>query len=64
MLKSEAITLLGGTVSNVAKNLGITVSAVSQWPDDPEPLPPSVRDRVQAELFRRQQAVIEPTPAD
>lgn len=52
MLKVDAITLLGGTVTAVAEAVGITTSAVSQWPDE---LPPSIRDRVQAALYRRQQ---------
>lgn len=53
MKKSEAIDLLGGTPSAAAKAIGISPSAVSQWPDD-EDLSDAVRDRVQAALWRRQ----------
>lgn len=50
MNKSEAIQLLGGSVSAAADAIGITRSAVSQWPDD---LPDAIRDRVQAALARK-----------
>jgi hypothetical protein len=53
MKKSEAIDLLGGTTSAAAKAIGISPSAVSQWPDD-EDLSDAIRDRVQAALWRRQ----------
>lgn len=50
MLKSEALEALGGTVAAAAKAIGITPQAVGQWPDE---LPPAIRDRVQAALWRR-----------
>lgn len=52
MKKAEAIALLGNTHSSAARAIGITTSAVSQWPDD---LPPSISDRVQAALWRMEQ---------
>ncbi len=59
MQKSEAISLLGGTVTAAAQAVGVTTSAVSQWPDE---LPPSIRDRVQAALWRREDGnAIRPT---
>ena len=54
MKKAEALELLGGTVTAAAEAIGISTSAVSQWPDE---LPDSVRDRVQAALWRKKQAV-------
>ena len=51
MKKTQAIALLGGTVSAAAKACGITSSAVSQWPDD---LTKNQVDRVQAALLRMQ----------
>ena len=51
MQKSEAIRLLGGNKAEAARAIGISHSAVSQWP---EVLPDSIRDRVQAALFRRE----------
>lgn len=53
MLKSDAIRLLGGSPTSAARLIGISASAVSLWPDD---LPPRIADRVQAALWRRQQA--------
>jgi transposase-like protein len=50
MLKSEAIKALGGTVAAAAREIGITPQAVGQWPEE---LPPAIRDRVQAALWRR-----------
>lgn len=50
MEKKRAIELLGGTVSSAAEAIGITTSAVSQWPDE---LPDRVADRVLAALVRR-----------
>ena len=49
MNKSEAIKLLGGTVSSAASVVGITPQAVSSWPDL---LPQRLIDRVQAALWR------------
>lgn len=59
MKKSEAIQALGGTVTSAAREVGITPQAVGQWPDE---LPPAIRDRVQAALYRRARA-IEGAPA-
>lgn len=50
MNKSEAIQLLGGTQVAAANELGITSSAVSQWPD---PLTPQIENRVLAHMFRK-----------
>lgn len=49
MKKSEALELLGGTPASAARAIGITPSAVSQWPDE---LPAAIADRVQAALWR------------
>jgi len=49
MLKSEALQLLGGSLKSAAKHIGITPQAISGWPDE---LTPSIRDRVQAALWR------------
>lgn len=53
MDKQEAIRLLGGTPTKAAEAIGVTVGAVSLWPD---PLPRRIADRVQAALWRREQA--------
>lgn len=53
MEKAKAIELLGGSVALAAKQCGLTSSAVSQWP---EVLPPRIVDRVQAALWRKEQA--------
>ena len=53
MLKSEAIQTLGGSVAVAAREIGITPQAVGQWPEE---LPPAIRDRVQAALWRREHA--------
>jgi transposase-like protein len=50
MLKTKAVELLGGTISAVAAAVGVSPSAVSQWPDE---LPPRIEDRVLAALARR-----------
>ena len=50
MNKSTAIQLLGGSVVSAAKEVGVSPSAVSQWPD---PLPERVADRVLAALARK-----------
>ena len=52
MMKSEAILLLGGSVTKAAAAIGINSQAISQWPDT---LPARLRDRVQAALWRMQQ---------
>lgn len=51
MDKRTAIELLGGTVSIAAQKLGITSSAISQWPDEGD-LPESAENRVLAHLAR------------
>lgn len=53
MKKAEAIQLLGGTVSAVAKATGITYQAVRQWPEE---LPQRIEDRVIAALYRQKEA--------
>ena len=45
MLKTQAIELLGGSITAAAKAIGISYHAVHQWPDD---LPPRIADRVYA----------------
>lgn len=50
MLKSKAIRLLGGSPSAAADAVGVSSSAVSQWPDV---LPARIADRVLAALARR-----------
>ncbi len=50
MLKSKAIQLLGGTPTAAAAAIGVTPSAVSQWPPV---LPPAIEDRVVAALARK-----------
>lgn len=50
MLKTRAIELLGGTVSEAAKQVGVTYQAVVKWPDV---LPPRIADRVLAALARK-----------
>lgn len=59
MDKREAIRLLGGTATAAARAIGITPQAVSGWPDDVD-LPPAIRDRVQAALWRMQQMPQQP----
>lgn len=54
MQKSEAISLLGGTVEEAAKAIRITSSAISQWP---EVLPPRLQDRVLAACLREEIAI-------
>ena len=49
MTKQQAIRALGGTVAAAARRVGVTGSAISQWPDD---LPPRLEDRVLAALAR------------
>ncbi len=54
MRKSEAILALGGSIAAAAREIGITPQAVGQWPDE---LPPAIRDRVQAALWRRAELI-------
>lgn len=50
MNKATAIELLGGTVSSAAEQVGVSASAVSQWPDE---LPERIADRVLAAMARK-----------
>lgn len=52
MTKTEAISLLGGSVARAAEAIGINSQAISQWPTE---LPARLIDRVQAALWRMQQ---------
>lgn len=61
MTKDQAIKLLGGTPSKAADAIGVTVSAVSQWPEE---LTPAIRDRVQAALWRVSQGKADPVKVD
>jgi len=51
MKKSEAIRLLGGTIGDAARAIGISYQAVSKWPDE---LSRKIEDRVTAALSRRE----------
>lgn len=53
MDKTEAIRRLGGTPAEAARRVGISTSAVSQWPD---PLPQRIADRVIAAIARAEAA--------
>jgi hypothetical protein len=50
MEKAKAIELLGGTVTSAAIEIGVTPSAIAQWP---EQLPSRLSDRVLAALARK-----------
>jgi len=50
MRKSKAIELLGGSVTAAADAVGVSPSAVSQWPDK---LPERIADRVLAVMARK-----------
>ena len=50
MEKNHAINLLGGTIRLAAESVGITVQAVSAWPDV---LPSTIADRVEAAYHRK-----------
>lgn len=60
MKKSDAIELLGGSVSAAAKAIGVSYQAVRKWPDE---LPPRIADRVHAYLWRQKQAAQPGKPA-
>lgn len=60
MPKSAAIALLGGTVSEAARRIGVTQSAITQWPDV---LPARLQDRVLAALAREHLAHLWPPAA-
>lgn len=49
MNKAKAIGLLGGTVAEAAKRLGVSYQAVNKWPEE---LPPRIADRIVAALAR------------
>lgn len=63
MLKTEAIDLLGGSITAAAAAVNVTYQAVDKWPDV---LPQRIADRVQAALWRIANGVPHPTtdPAD
>lgn len=50
MQKTQAIELLGGTVTSTANAIGISYQAVDKWPDV---LPARIADRVLAAVARR-----------
>jgi hypothetical protein len=50
MDKTEAIRILGGSLTAAAEAVGISYQAVKDWPD---PLPPRIADRVLAHLARK-----------
>jgi hypothetical protein len=50
MDKATAITLIGPSLSDAARAIGVTNQAISQWPD---PLPRRIEDRVLAAQARR-----------
>jgi hypothetical protein len=52
MDKRTALHMMGGTLADAARELGITSSAISQWPDE-GPLPESAENRVLAWLARK-----------
>lgn len=60
MHKAEAIKLLGGSVSAAAGAIGVSYQAIGKWPDV---LPARIADRVQAALWRMQQATTATEPA-
>lgn len=49
MHKTDAINLLGGSVTHAAAAIGINTQAISQWPEE---LPPRIADRVIAACVR------------
>lgn len=60
MLKTQAIELLGGSITAAAKAIGITYQAVDKWPDV---LPPRIADRVYAVWGKKNMPDIAATPA-
>ena len=50
MDKTKAIEVLGGSVAEAAKAIGVSYQAVEKWPDT---LPPRIADRVVAAIARR-----------
>lgn len=61
MRKSEAIQLLGGSISSAATAIGVTYQAVDKWPDE---LPQRIADRVQAALWRMANGVPHPASVE
>lgn len=61
MLKTRAIELLGGSVTAAAKAVGVSPSAVTQWPDV---LPDRIADRVLAALARQRLPELLAAPAE
>jgi hypothetical protein len=57
MRKDRAIELLGGTVTTASEAIGVTPSAITQWPDE---LPARLEDRVLAALARKHLAHLAP----
>ena len=60
MDKIKAIELLGGSVSEAAKAIGVSYQAVRNWP---EKLPNRIEDRVLAALVRSGRFVSAPKQA-
>ncbi len=52
MDKTTALRMMGCSLADAARELGITSSAISQWPDA-GPLPASAENRVLAWLARK-----------
>ncbi|CUJ53221.1 Uncharacterised protein [Achromobacter xylosoxidans] len=50
MKKSDAIQLLGGSITAAAKAIGVSYQAVNQWPDE---LSRAIEDRVIAAVARQ-----------
>lgn len=57
MLKTEAIRLLGDSISAAAAAVGVSYQAVDKWPDV---LPQRIADRVQAALWRIEKGIPHP----
>lgn len=49
MHKAKAIELLGGSVAEAARRLGVSYQAINKWPEE---LPPRIADRVVAAVAR------------
>ena len=61
MLKTQAIELLGGSITAAAKAIGISYHAVHQWPDE---LPPRIADRVYAVWGKKNMPELAQAPAN
>ena len=57
MTKEQAINLLGGSMTEAARRVGVSVQAINQWPEGV--LPTQLSDRVEAALWREHMARIE-----